>query len=123
MYTDFLIKIKNARMAEKKVLKAKFTKMDKAIAEILAMVNFVEKIEVKGKSAKKIIEIELDGKRRINGLKFLSRPSLRRYVGYKELRAPKGGRGLLVVSTSKGIMTSIEARKQKVGGQLLFEIW
>ncbi len=123
MYTDFLIKIKNARLAEKKILKTKFTKMDKAIAEILESANFLKKIDLKGKPPKKMIEIELDGKKRISGLKFLSRPSLRRYVGYKELRTSKGGRGLIVISTSKGILTSIEAKKQKVGGQLLFEIW
>lgn len=110
-------------MAEKKVLKTKFTKMDKAITEILETAGFVKKTDIKGKAPKKMIEIELDGKRRINGLKFLSKPSLRRYVGYKELRASKGGRGLLVISSSKGVMNSIEAKKQKVGGQLLFEIW
>ncbi len=110
-------------MAEKKSLKTKFTKMDKTVAEILEQAGFLKKTEVKGKSPKRIIELELESKRRVVGVKFLSRPSIRRYAGHKELRAPKGGHGLLVVSTSKGIMNSIEAKKRKIGGQLLFEIW
>ncbi len=123
MYTDFLIKVKNAQKAGKKTLKIRFTKMDNAIAEVLEEKGFVKKIEVKGKPVRRIIEIDLDGKRKIRGLKFLSRPSLRRYAGYKELWSPMSGQGLLIISTSNNIMTSLEAKKKKLGGQLLFEIW
>ncbi len=61
--------------------------------------------------------------RDIRGLKFLSKPSRRLYVGYKEIKKVKSGHGLLVLSTSKGILSGEEAKKMKIGGQLLFEIW
>ncbi|MEK7629784.1 MAG: 30S ribosomal protein S8 [Patescibacteria group bacterium] len=123
MYIDLLIKIKNAEMARKKVVKSPFSKMDLSVAELLARQNIVKKVEVRGRSQKKSLEIELKDEPVIHGLKLLSRPSRRLYAGYKEIKRPKGGYGLLVLSTPKGIMTASEALKQKVGGQLLFEIW
>lgn len=123
MYIDLLIKIKNAEASGKTLLKARYTKMDKAILDILEKAGFVKKVEVKGRAPKKIIEIDFDGARAIDGLKFLSRPSLRRYKGYKDFRPVKGGRGLLIVSTPKGVMDGLTARRNKVGGQILFEIW
>lgn len=123
MYIDFLTKIKNAEKVRKETLKVRFTNTDKAIAEILEAAGFIKKAEVKGKSAKKMIEIELNGKRPIGALKFLSKPSIRRYVGYKKLSVLKRSRSMIVLSTSKGIMTAAEAKKHKIGGQLLFEVW
>ena len=123
MYIDLLIKIKNAEVAGRNLLKVRYTKMDKAILDILEKADFVKKAEVKGRAPKKIIEIDFDGARSIEGLKFLSRPSLRRYSGYKDFKSIKGGRGLLVVSTPKGILDGLTARRNKVGGQILFQIW
>ncbi|MEK7089882.1 MAG: 30S ribosomal protein S8, partial [Patescibacteria group bacterium] len=118
-----LIKMKNAEDAEKYFLKTKYTKMDSAVTEILTRYGFVKSFDIKGKSYKKVIEMELSEKRPIKGIKFLSKPSLRRYSGYGDFRRVKSGFGLLVVSTSKGVMSGDEARKEKVGGQLLFQIW
>ena len=123
MYIDLLIKIKNAQMARKKTVKTSFSKMDFNVAELLERQNIIKKVEVRGRSQKKILEIELKDEPVIHGLKLLSRPSRRLYASYKEIRKPKGGYGLLVLSTPKGIMTAHEATKQKVGGQLLFELW
>ena len=123
MYIDLLIKIKNTQMARKKVLKSYWTKMDKAVAEVLQQAGFLTKVETKGRSPKRILELRLNTEKPIEGIKFLSKPSLRRYSSYKDFRRVKGGHGLLVVSTSRGIMTGTQARKAKVGGQLLFEIW
>ncbi len=123
MYIDLLIKIKNAQLAGKPILKTPATKFDKAVAEILADRGFVKRVELKGKSYKKYLEIELEGERKINGLKFKSRPSLRNYSGYKNLKKVKGGFGTLVLTTPKGIFSDERAKKEKVGGQLLFEIW
>lgn len=123
MYTNFLIKIKNARSAEKAIVKTDATKMTKAIAELLAIRGFIKAVEVKGKGAKKYLEIDLEGKKKIHAVKFLSTPSLHRYAGYKDFRKVKNGFGMLVVSTPKGIMAGEAARKEKVGGELLFEIW
>ncbi|MCX6788573.1 MAG: 30S ribosomal protein S8 [Candidatus Jorgensenbacteria bacterium] len=123
MYIDLLIKIKNAEAAEKYTLKTRYTKMDNAVTEILTRYGFVKSFDVKGKSYKKVIELELNEKHPIKGIKFLSKPSLRRYGGYDEFRRVKSGHGLLVVSTSKGVMSGDEAKKEKVGGQLLFQVW
>lgn len=123
MYIDLLIKLKNAQAAKKRVVEEKFSKLNKAIVDILEKAGFLSKVEVKGKAPKLFLELRLNKEKPIRGIKILSRPSLRRYTGYRNFYKVKNGEGLLIVSTSKGIMTGTEARKKKVGGQLLFEIW
>jgi small subunit ribosomal protein S8 len=123
MYIDLLIKIKNAQSSGKPTLKTPSTKADKAVADVLAERGFVKKVELKGKSYKKYLEIDLDGPRKITGLKFKSKPSLRNYSGYRDLKKVKGGYGVLVLTTPNGVMTDQRAKREKVGGQLLFEIW
>ena len=123
MYIDLLIKIKNAQNAGHETLKTRYTKMDKAVVDILQKRGFVKNTELKGKTYKKYLELDLKGERNISGLKFLSRPSLHRYSGYAEMRRVKGGYGLLIVSTPKGILSGDEAKKYKVGGELLLEVW
>lgn len=99
------------------------TKMDKAVAEILKEAGFLSKIELKKKGVKTVLEAYLSPQKPIRGLKFLSRPSVIRYAGYKDLRSVKSGFGLMAVSTSSGVMTGEEAKKKRVGGQVLFQIW
>lgn len=126
MYIDFLNKIKNAQRAGKSFLKTRYSKIDLAVAEILAKNKFVNKVEVKGRLPKKIIEIILknaDSAKKISGLKFLSIPSRKLYIGYKNIKPVKGGMGIMVLSTPLGIIDGREARKKKVGGQALFKIW
>ena len=123
MYIDVLIKMKNAEQAGKRSMKVRFSRMDQSVLEELKRYGFVKKMEVKGRPPKKIIEVVFGKDRHIQGLKLLSKPSTRRYAGYEDFKSVKGGHGILVVSTSKGIMSGVRARKEKVGGQLLFEIW
>lgn len=127
MLNDLLTKIKNAQKARKETLKVPYSNFDFAIAELLAKNNYLESAAKKGRMPKRIIEIKLkynkDGKEVINEITAISRPSRRLYAGYKEFRPVKQGYGLAAVSTSKGVMTTKEAKKQKLGGQLLFEIW
>lgn len=127
MYTDLLTKIKNAQKARKDLLKVAYSNLDFAISELLVKNNYLESAAKKGRMPKRIIEIKLkynqDGQGVINDIHILSKPSRRLYSGYKDLKMVKQGYGLGVVSTSKGLLTSQEARKMKVGGQLLFEIW
>jgi small subunit ribosomal protein S8 len=126
MYTDLLTKIHNAQRAKKASLKVPYSTMDMAIAEVLAARGFILSAAKKGRAPKRIIEIELkyEGETgAISGVKFLSVPSRRLYAGYKEMRPVRQGFGMAVVSTPSGIMTSSQARKSKIGGQLLFEIW
>ncbi len=127
MYTDLLVKIKNAQAVKSETVKSPYSIMDKAILDILEKKNFVGTVEVKGRAPKKVLDINLKydtaGKGVISGVKILSKPSRHLYVGYEEIRPVKQGFGLLVVSTSKGIMDGSMARKSKLGGELLFEIW
>lgn len=126
MYTDLLIKIKNAQTAKKESVKAPYSNFGMAILEILENHKFVEAVSKKGRMPKRIIEVKLkyqNGEGAIHKIKFLSKSSRRLYIGYKDIKPIRQGFGLLVLSTSKGILDGKAAKKQKVGGQLLFEIW
>ncbi len=123
MYIDLLIKIKNAEAAKLKVLKVRYSRMDAAIAELLRERGFLSRAEVKGRSYKKIIELETNPERPIHGIRFLSKPSRKVYGGYADLERVKGGFGIVVLTTPKGILEGSVARREKVGGQMLFELW
>jgi len=123
MYLDFLIRLKNAQQANQKMVRISSTKMDKAVADILKEAGFLSKIELKKKGVKTVLEAYLNPQKPIRGLKFISRPSVIRYSGYKDLKSVKSGFGLLAISTSRGVMTGEEAKKNRVGGQTLFQIW
>jgi small subunit ribosomal protein S8 len=126
MYVDLLTKLKNAQKAKKASIKMPYSNMDLAVAELLSARGFVGAVTKKGRMPKRVIEVELKyeaNKGGIGGIKLLSVPSRRLYSGYDTLRSVRQGFGLAVISTPKGVMTTTQARKQKVGGQLLFEIW
>lgn len=127
MYINLLTKIQNAQRAHKETVRAPFSKNDLAVAEVLASNKFLAGVEKKGRMPKRVIEMQLrydnNEEGAINGVKLISRPSRRMYAGYHDLRPVRQGFGIGVISTPKGVMTFQEARKQKVGGQLLFEIW
>ncbi len=127
MYIDLLIKIKNAQKARKESIKLPYSNMDLAVAEILAKGKFIGAVEKKGRMPKRILEVTLrydaNGVGAIEGIKLISKPSRRIYAGYQDLRKVRQGYGTGIISTSKGLMTLGEARRAKVGGVLLFEIW
>lgn len=126
MYINLLTQIKNGQAVKKESVKIAYSKMDEKILEILKETGYIENFEKKGRGVKRILDVKLkyfDGEKAINGLKFISKPSRRIYIGYKELRPVRHNYGLLVLSTPKGILTGREARKKKVGGEKLFEIW
>ena len=127
MYTDLITRIRNAQQAKKESVKIMFSNMNFEIAELLAKKNFVDSVAKKGRLPTRVIEIKLrydkDGKGAIVGTRFVSRSSLRKYVGYRDLREVKQGYGIAILSTPKGIMAGSDARRAKVGGELLCEIW
>ncbi len=127
MYTDLLTKLRNAQKAKKEMLKLPYSNMDFAVAELLGKYKYVESVAKKGRMPKRIIEIKLkydaNGQGAITGARFISKPSRRIYFGYKDLKAVRQGYGISALSTPKGVMSNLQARKDKVGGQLLFEIW
>ena len=127
MYTNLLTTIKNAQAVGKERIKAPYSNADFAVAEILAKNKYVASVEKKGRNPKRVLEIALrykNGDRgAITGIQFVSRPSRQIYSGYKNAPVVRQGFGMSVLSTSKGLMTGREAKKNKVGGVLLFKIW
>lgn len=123
MYIDLLTRIKNAQAVGKEFVFMPYSKMDYEVAKLLEERGFLKKVERKGRSPKRALKIFLESPHRIRGVKILSKPSVRRSKRYRELRPSKGGYGTVVLSTPKGIISGERARKERVGGQLLFEIW
>lgn len=127
MYLDLLTKIKNGQAVKKESVKLPYSEMDFVIAELLTKHKFLDGASKKGRAPKRVLEAKLhydkEGKGSVQGINVLSRPSRRLYAGYKDLRPVRQGYGLLVISTPKGIMDGKSARQQKLGGQLLFQIW
>ena len=123
--SDMLIRIKNAQNAGHEMVRLSHSKFKYEIARALETNGYVGKIERKGKRVKKILEIELRYTGElpaISGIMLISKPSNRMYAGAKELNAGRKG-GIILVSTPKGVMSGSEARKQKLGGMLIAEVW
>jgi small subunit ribosomal protein S8 len=100
--------------------------MAEAIVDILVRNKFLDSADKKGRGPKKFIEIKLkyeNGKGVISNIKFISKPSRRIYSGYKEIKPIRHGYGISIISTPKGLVTNNEAKLEKVGGEVLFEIW
>ncbi len=126
MYYNILSELKNAVRAKKEKVNFPFSKMDFAVLKALADNGYVKTISKEAAGRKNVISVRLayDGARAaINDFKIMSKPSRHFYADYRSLRSVKQGHGLSVLSTSKGIMTGAEARKNKIGGEYLFEIW
>ncbi len=124
---DFIIQLKNAGMVGKASVNVPYSKLKHAIAEKLAEVGFVTGVSKHGKKVKKTLNVELkydvQGVHQIQGVKRVSKPGRRLYLGTTEIFPVKFGRGKRVLSTPVGILTGEEAREKNVGGEELFIIW
>lgn len=124
---DMLIMLKNASMARKEMVAVSYSQLKMEIAKVLEKKGFIKEASHKGKKNKKIIEIILtyreDGTPAIIGIKKVSKLSKRVYLPVKKIKKTKQGFGIQIISTPKGILTDEEARKEKVGGEVLCEIW
>ncbi|MBP9668679.1 MAG: 30S ribosomal protein S8 [Candidatus Pacebacteria bacterium] len=124
---DFVNQIKNAGAVKKAVVSVPFSNLKAAIAEVLKVKGYVKQSEKKGKKVKKTLEVTLayenDGSPKIKGVRRISKPGRRMYKSVGEITPVKYGHGTLVLSTPKGILAGEDARKEKVGGEALFEIW
>lgn len=123
---DMLIQLKNAGTAHKANVVLPFSKMKLAIAKLLEREGYVAKVSETKVGKVPSIQIELAYKGRehkVHDVARVSKLSRRMYSGVKDLRSFKYGHGLTVLSTPKGILTDKEARKEMVGGEVLFTIW
>jgi len=126
MYYDLLSKLKNASRAEKEKMVLPFSKMDLAVLVTLAEAGYIKGAEREAAGKKSVIAVRLaykDKESVITDFKLMSKPSRRLYIDYRNLRSVRQGHGAAVISTSRGIMTDRQARKNKVGGEYLFQIW
>jgi len=124
-YIDFVVQIKNGYLADKEKIICSYSKFREKIAQKLETLGFIKKFNVEGEVKKKmIIELDIKNKQqKFTDIKIFSKPGRRYYISYKDLKPVLGGLGVSIISTSKGILTDREAKKLKVGGELLFNIW
>lgn len=122
---DLVIRIKNGYMARKPIIISPHSKYKETILKKLLSLKFIEGYLIEGEIKKNIV-INLsyeEGKPAITDVKIFSKPGMRLYISYKNLKPVLSGFGYSILSTSKGIMTDREAKKAKLGGELLFSFW
>ena len=123
---DFLTRVRNASSARKPNVTTPGSKLLVRVAEILKEEGFIENFKPVEDGCKKSIRIHLkylNKKPVIQSLVRMSTPGLRRYVGHQEIPRVLGGLGVSILSTSKGIMSDRKARSEKLGGELLCQVW
>jgi small subunit ribosomal protein S8 len=123
MYYQLLPQIKNATRARKDKMTVPFSKMDQAVLSSLATAGYIKSVEKETVGKKNFLVVRLAKSGVVNDFKLISKPSRHFYTDYRSLKRVMQGHGVGVLSTSKGVMTDREARKQKLGGEYLFEIW
>ncbi|PWI58630.1 30S ribosomal protein S8 [Sulfoacidibacillus thermotolerans] len=124
---DMLTRIRNGNMVGHEKVDIPGSRIKRAIADILKAEGYIRDAEFIRDNKQGTIRVHLkygpNNERVITGLKRISKPGLRVYAGSEELPRVLGGLGIAIVSTSRGIMTDREARKNKVGGEVLCYVW
>jgi len=126
MYWDLLTKVRNAGAAGKKNVRTSYSNVDAAIAGVLVRNGYLKDVRKKLVGKKKFLDLELlnpeaDGA--VIEYKIVSKPGRHVYKKSHELRPVRQGFGHGVISTSQGVMTLGEAKKRRLGGEVLFEVW
>jgi small subunit ribosomal protein S8 len=132
---DMLTRIRNAQAVKKETVLIPYSRIKLEILEVLQKNGFVggvEKVKRRTKdsqigASKKFIEVSIkydkEGRPRISEIKRVSKPSKRVYIKEKDIWPIKKGLGLRILSTSRGILSDLEAKKLKLGGEILLEVW
>jgi|SRR5665213_984678 len=123
--SDMLTRIRNAGRALLPAIELPHSRVKESCAKILQAQGYIGDVAVEGETKKKIkIRLKYNGKKSvIEGLKRISKPGLRKYVGATKIPRVRGGLGVAIVSTSEGLLTDQQARKKNLGGELLCYIW
>jgi small subunit ribosomal protein S8 len=123
---DFLARIRNGILARKASVDCPRSNLKVRIAEILEKEGFLEAVSQSNADHRGVLSMNLrwnaEGNA-IHGLRRVSRPGQRQYVGVKQIPKVRNGLGIAIVSTSRGVMTDRDARKLGVGGEVLCEVW
>jgi small subunit ribosomal protein S8 len=124
--SDLIIRLKNGSAAGNSIVEVSYSKFAENVVHALKKAGYVTTVEKKGKPFTRNLVVGLvyfDGDARIHGVERISKPSRRIYQKSSDIRMYRSGFGNTFLSTPKGIMIDIEAKKHKVGGEVLFKIW
>ena len=124
--SNMFVIIKNALSNKEKVAEIPYSKIKLQILEIMKKTNYIENTEIIEKDNKKFISVNLkyiNKKPGIEKIKRVSKPGLRIYSSYKNIPKPLQGMGTVIISTNKGIISGDDARKKKIGGEIICEMY
>ena len=123
--SDMLTRIRNGQRALLPAVEMPHSKIKESIAQILKKEGYVGEVSVEGKVPKKLtLKLKYEGKKGVvEGLKRVSKPGLRNYVGSTEIPRVLGGLGISILSTPEGVMSGTQAKKKNLGGELLCYVW
>ena len=119
---DLLTRIRNAHMAHKQNINAPYSKVKENILKVMKQYKFIEDYKINQDNKHKTIDITLKEDREKITLKRISKPGQRIYIKSKDLKIIKSGLGISILSTPKGLMSNIEARKENLGGEIICQI-
>ncbi len=123
---DLITRIRNAIMVGKNEITVPTSKLKVAILEGLMSANFIDSYKIESATPRDFIRVKIakDGENvKINEIKKISKPGRRVYASADEIPTIKSGRGIVLISTNKGIMTGKEAKKNRLGGEILIKVW
>ncbi|MCX8488072.1 MAG: 30S ribosomal protein S8 [Verrucomicrobia bacterium] len=123
---DFLTSIRNASQANKAVITVQWSRLREGVAKILVDAGYVASARKAEREGLPVLELTLKyvaGVPAITSIERVSTPGRRVYAGYTSVPKVIGGMGVSILTTSRGVMTDAEARRQKVGGELLAKVW
>ncbi len=123
---DMLTRIRNAINVRKNEVSLPHSNIKEAVAKLLQESNFIDGVSVKDAEVGKVMTVKINGEdsnARITEIVRMSKPGRRHYVNAKEIPVVKRGRGVVIISTSRGLMTGDKARAEKVGGELICKVY
>ena len=124
---DLLTRIRNAAKEKHEKLEIPASRLKANIVRVLKEEGYIKNFRLQREEGRPTIKVYLKytdlGQSVIQGIRRVSRPGLRHYTGYEQMPRPLGGAGIAIVSTSKGVTTGHKARVQKIGGEILCEVW
>jgi len=125
--TDLFNRIKNAQAVQKRTTDIPCSKLKMRILELLKEEDFITDLKKRGRKPHQLVRVDLkynqDKTPAMNNFKRISKPGKRIYQKAKDIRKVKDGYGMALVSTTKGLMTDKQAKKNKLGGEIMAEIW
>jgi small subunit ribosomal protein S8 len=124
---DMLTRVRNAQMALKKTVDVPYSNYKRDIVKVLRQEGFIAGFDIRLQNNKKVLRIYLKYTEEkdpvIQGIERVSRPGRRRYAGFKDLPYVHDGLGMSIISTSQGLMTTDKAKRKRVGGEIVLNIW